>query len=337
MDLLKKLCETNAVSGNEFNVASVIENYLKTFSDNIFRDGMGNIVAEIGNRGKVRIMLEAHIDQIGLVVKSIDENGFVKFIKSGGINSSILPTAEVVIHGKKDIYGVIGAKPPHLQTEKDKKLSDSENMYIDCGYSFDEIKKYVDIGDTISLSAQFSELKNGNISSKSLDNRIGVYVVAKCLEELAAKNLPYKLAGVFSVQEEVGCRGSVTAAERLNPDYAVVVDVTFGVSPYTTKEDGFETGKGITVAVGPNLDRETAAKFIELCKGESIKFEKEVCAANTGTDAWPIQVAADGVKCVLVSVPVKYMHTTVETASRDDILSAVCAIVKAIEGGVFDA
>lgn len=335
MDLLKQLCEVDAVSGDESPLCDLIERYVGTFSSNVRRDKMGNLTAEVGKGDKVKIVLEAHIDQIGLVVKKIDENGFVHFIKSGGINSSVLPTAEVVIHGKKDVFGIIGAKPPHLQT-KTESLS-QDDMYIDCGYDYNEIIKYVSVGDTVSFVSKFSTLQNDNISSKSLDNRVGVYVALKVLEILAKEDLPYKIAGLFSVQEEVGCRGAASAIENISPECAVVLDVTFGVSPYTSEENGFKVGSGITVAVGPNLNSRKTESFIDFCRKENVDFDIEVCADNTGTDAWPIQVAANGIKCVLISVPIKYMHTTVETANIGDIKSAVCAITKAFEGGVFNA
>ena len=137
MEKLIEMCSLNSVSGNEFKMTNYIKEYTKTFCDNVVSDEMGNVIAFLNNNSDVNIALEAHIDNIGLVVKEIDDKGFIKFICSGAIDSSILPTAEVIVHGKKELFGVIGAKPPHLQSKDDiGKKNSVEDMYIDCGYNF---------------------------------------------------------------------------------------------------------------------------------------------------------------------------------------------------------
>lgn len=334
MKLLEELCKINAVSGNEDRIYEFISNELKNYVSDIYMDNMSNIIALIDNGSEFNIMLDAHIDQIGLVVKSIDENGFVKFICSGGIDESILPTAEAVIHGKKDIYGIIGAKPPHLLSNeeigKNKKVNE---LYIDCGYDFDTLKNLISAGNTISLVSDYKKLKNGLISSKSLDNRIGVYIVTECMKKLSEYNLPFNITALFSSQEEVGCRGALIGAKKIKPDICIVVDVTFGVSSDTDEEHGFALNDGITIAVGPNLNRKVNDVLFKICEKYDIKYKKEVCSANTGTNAWPVQVIENGIMCGLVSVPIRYMHTTVETASLNDVNSAVKLICKAFTEG----
>ena len=336
MDKLIQMCSLNSVSGNEFKMSSYIEEYTKIFCDEVKTDSIGNVIAMINNNSNITVALEAHIDNIGLVVKEIDEKGFIKFVCSGGIDSSVLPTAEVIVHGKKDLFGIIGAKPPHLQTKDDNdNKKNVDEMYIDCGYDFENISKFVSVGDTITLLSKYNVLKDGFLTSGSLDNRIGCYIVSKCLKRLKTKKLSYNICGIYSVQEEVGCRGAKKAVSLAKPDIAIIVDVTFGISPYTDDEHGFEVGKGITVAVGPNLDRKLTNEFIKVCENNNIPYKKEVCSDHTGTDAWPIQISCEGVRCVLVSVPVKYMHTTVEMANKKDIQDAIEAICSALEGGVF--
>ncbi len=337
MDMLKKMCSLNSVSGNENKMTEYIINYNKSFCDDVITDSFGNVISKINNNSNINIVLEAHIDNIGLVVKDIDDKGFIKFICSGGIDSSILPTAEVIVHGKKDLFGVIGAKPPHLQTSKDENNNSIENMYIDCGFERNDIINYVSIGDTISLNSNYNDLKSDFFTSGCLDNRIGCCIITECLKRLKTQNLDYNLYGLYSVQEEVGCRGAKKGIEIIKPDFTIVVDVTFGVSPYTDDEHGFDVGKGITIAVGPNLDRKATNKLIDICKKNNIPFRKEVCSDHTGTDTWPIQTACNGVRCILVSVPIKYMHTTVETANINDIENAINAICYSFKGGVFDA
>lgn len=335
MDKLIEMCSLHSVSGNERIMTEYIKNYASHFCDDVVSDAMGNVVAKIDNNAELNIVLEAHIDNIGLVVKEIDNKGFVRFVCSGGIDPSILPTAEVVIHGKKDLFGVIGAKPPHLQNNDDvKEKKTIENMYIDCGFDYETVSNYISVGDTISLLSKHNDLKNDFFTSGSLDNRIGCFIVSECLKRLKTKKLPYNLLGLYSVQEEVGCRGAKKGIEMAKADIAIVIDVTFGLSPYTDDEHGFEVGGGITVAVGPNLDKKLTNLFIRVCEANNIPYKKEVCSDHTGTDAWPIQIACEGIRCVLVSIPVKYMHTTVETANKSDVENAINAICLALEGGI---
>lgn len=335
MEKLIEMCSLNSVSGNEFKMTEYIKKYCKSFCDSVETDGLGNIIAFLNNNSDVSVSLEAHIDNIGLIVNEVDEKGFIKFIAAGGVDSSVLPTAEVIVHGKKDLYGVIGAKPPHLQTKDDKNNKNSiEDMYIDCGYDYEKMSKYVSVGDTISLFSKFNALKGDFFTSGSLDNRIGCYVVSECLKRLKTKKINYNVSGVFSSQEEVGCRGAKKAIYTANPDIAIIVDVTFGISPYTDDEHGFEVSDGITIAVGPNLDRKLTNKIMKLCDENNISYKKEICSDHTGTDAWPIQMSCDGIRCILLSVPIKYMHTTVELAHKKDIDDAINVICMALEGGI---
>lgn len=337
MDKLIEMCSVPSVSGNEQGMAELLKTYTESFCDNVYVDSMWNVISTIDNKSDYNIVLEAHTDNIGLVVKEIDENGFIKFICSGGIDSTILPTAEVVVHGKKDFFGVIGAKPPHLQTkdEDEKKKSSVEHLYIDCGLSYEKLSEFISIGDTISLLSTYSNLINDYFASGSLDNRIGCYIVSECLKRLKSKKCGFNLHGLYAVQEEVGHRGSKKGVYNIKPDVAIIVDVTFGISPYTDEEHGFEVGDGLTVAVGPNLDKKLSDKFIELCNINGISCKKEVCSDNTGTDAWAIQVSKrGGVKCILISIPLRYMHTTVEVANKIDVDNAINAICMFLEGGV---
>ena len=190
MNELFELCEKTAVSGHEFELSRFVENKFSKFCDETEIDALGNVIGVI-NKGKTfKIMIEAHLDEIGLMVKNIDDKGFIKFVEIGGIDSSTLPGAEVTIHGKKDILGVIGAKPPHLQTkEGSEKPYKIEDLFIDTGYSYDEIIKFISIGDVISFISKPIALKNGYFCSKSIDNRMGVYVVGECLKRLKNKNI----------------------------------------------------------------------------------------------------------------------------------------------------
>lgn len=335
MMVLNELCSINAVSGKENIMAEYLCCVAKDIGCECKTDNHGNVIMSVNNHSNKTILLDAHMDQIGLIVKDIDDSGFVKFIPAGGIDASILPATEVVVHGKKDLYGVIGTRPlSMMHSDKGIKIDD---FFIDCGMSADNIRDIVKIGDTCSFISDYTPLKNDYISSKSLDNRVGVKVVIDCLKNLVGKKMPYNIVGLFSAGEENGCVPAGLAAENIKPDYAIVVDVTFGKTPTTDIEQSFATGEGITVGVGPSLDRILSERFIEQCKKKDIPFSKEICNSNPGTNSWSIQLAGDGVKCLLVSVPIKYMHSTVETVNLKDIQTAVYSICAALEGGVFDA
>lgn len=332
---LDKLCHIDAVSGDEGKLSDYLCKLVDEPGCNSRIDDFGNVIVNINNNSDTTVMLDAHIDQIGLVVKDIDNDGFISFIAAGGVDTSILPAAEVIVHGKKDLFGVITTPPLSMTGNgNDAKI---ENFSIDCGLSSEKIKDIVNVGDTISFVGNYIQLKNDYISSKSLDNRIGVFVVAECLKRLKSKKIPYNIVGLFSAGEENGCTPAGLAAEQIKPDYAIVVDVTFGLSPTTNDEDSFKMGEGITVAVGPSLDRNLSDNFISFCEKNKISYCKEICNRNPGTNSWSIQVAGNGVKCLLVSVPIKYMHSTVETVSVKDIHTAIEAICLFLEGGVLDA
>ena len=335
MELLYELCQTSAVSGNESMLAEKLERIFKPYGVKTTIDHMGNLLGVLDNGADATILLEAHMDEIGLLVQRIDENGFLKFAAVGGVDPAILPSQEVVVHGRRPLAGVIGSKPPHLQSKDDtRQVPEIRDLYIDCGYTADEMKQLVSEGDYISFPPGLHVLCGGRLASKAIDNRMGIYVVAECLKRLHGKKLPYNLAVAATVQEEVGCRGAVTAAFQLQPDIAFVIDVTHGISPYM-KEDAFEVGAGITIAVGPNLDRKYSNRCMDFCRTHQIPFSREVRAGNSGTDSWPIQVSREGVRCVLISVPLKYMHTPVETVCLQDIQYAADLICGVLEGGEF--
>jgi endoglucanase len=294
------------------------------------------VLGVIGKGGKKRVMIEAHLDEIGLMVKNIDEAGFVKFVPVGGIDPAILPATGVWIHGKKTIFGVIGAKPPHLQTEEDTKNKYTwDDLYIDAGYSYAEISEIVTIGDVISFPFKPKTLLNGCVSVKSVDNRAGVLIVLEVLKRLKNRNIGAEIVGLCAVMEEVGCRGATVGAYSAEPDFAVVVDVTHGRSPYVDEQDGFLLESGAAIGVGPNLHRGLTKRLMACADARNIPYTVEVCPGDSGTDAGPIQISRQGVPCVLASIPLRYMHTGVETVSVGDIektIDLICAFVESEAG-----
>ena len=326
-DNIKKLSDLRGISGFEYRISDKIAEMFKPYCDEIKFDSLGNlIILKKGKTSKRKIMLEAHMDEIGLMVSEIDENGFIKFINIGGVDPRILPSSEVVIHGTCDINGVIGAKPPHLlesgESDKSIKISD---MAIDTGLTADEVKKAISIGDSITLSQSVGELKNNNISLKTLDDRAGVAAILEVFNRI--DKIDADLYASISTQEEVGLRGAKVSSFEIFPDMAIAIDVCHAITPDNSK-NAFEAGSGTVITIGPNIHPKMADKLFKISKKYDIKTNTDVDDGDTGTDAWAIQVAKTGIPTALLSIPLKYMHTSVETMSMDDFEATVMLIEK---------
>ena len=260
------------------------------------------------------------------MVSDIDEKGLLSFINIGGVDARILPSQEVIVHGKYDIKGVIGAKPPHLQDsdEADKSIK-IKDMSIDTGLSYDEVKENIIIGSPVTLSQSVGMLLNKNISLKTLDDRAGVSAILEIFKTV--KNLNCDLYASICVQEEVGLRGAKVCAFDIMPDCAIAIDVCHAVTPDNSKE-AYDAGSGVVVAVGPNIHQKVSNTLLETAKKYDIKTNIEVSGGNTGTDAWALQVTKSGIPTGLLSIPLKYMHTSVETMNLDDYSACVKLLEK---------
>lgn len=327
---LKKFTELTGVSGFEVDLANYIKKKFKGYCDDVEIDKFFNVSGIIKGSGenKKKIMISAHCDEIGLLVKSIDENGFIKLTNIGGIDSKILPAQEVVIHGRRDIYGVIGAKPPHLLKQDEiKKAVKKEDLSIDTGMNCDKVKELISIGDVVTFKAVPSSLTGNKISSKSIDNRCGIVTLLKVMSEISKFKIHNDVCFIASTQEEVGLRGITTAAYNIQPDIAVVVDACHGDIPDVSKDEVYALGKGPAIGIGPNLNKEVTKILLNTAKDENIPYQIDVEAGDSGTEAWAIQVSRSGIPTVLVSIPVRYMHTPIETVHTDDIKNAGKLIV----------
>lgn len=320
-ELLNKLSNLRGISGFEDRINSEIAEIFKPLCDDVSIDTLGNVIAvkRCGRENAKKVLIEAHIDEIGLLVSNIEENGFISFVNVGGVDPRTLPSAEVIVHGKRDIKGVIGAKPPHLQSagegSKSAKICD---MVIDTGLSKEEVEENVAIGDSITLPQSFGELLGGKYSGKSIDDRAGVAVLAQVLKDLKKINIDVDVYAVSAVREEVGGYGAMTATYAINPDLAIAIDVCHGVTP-DNSYSAYDLGCGCVVTCGPNIHPKIFERLMDTARKYNIKTEIDVDGGNTGTDAWAIQVVRCGVPTGLLSVPLKYMHTSVETADISDI------------------
>jgi len=319
-ELIKTLSNMRGISGYEYRINENIKNMLKEFCDDVTIDNLGNVIAvkRCGKNNAKKVLIEAHIDEIGLMVSDIDENGFISIVNVGGIDQRILPSAEVIIHGKRDIKGVIGAKPPHLLADGEAdKSSKMKDMAIDTGLSADEVKSLVSIGDSITMAVECCELLGDQMSGKSLDDRACTAAVITVLKNLQKVKMDVDVYVVLAAKEEVGGFGAMTATYDINPDIAIAIDVCHGITPDNSK-DAYEVGDGCVITIGPNIHPKISDRLINTAKEYNIKHQLEVEGGNTGTDAWVMQVVGSGIPTGLLSVPLKYMHTTVETISISD-------------------
>ncbi len=331
---LEDLLKVPAVSGFEMGFTSVIRDLMSSNCDEVTVDRFYNVTGiKKGTKPDAKkIMITAHYDEIGFMVKSIDDRGFVKITGIGGIDGKILLAHEVMIHGKKDIFGVIGAKPPHLLSPEDRKKGIKlDELSVDTGMSGEKLKDIVSIGDVVTFKAPLFTLQDGKLSSKSFDNRCGVAALMGIMHELKHKPIESDIYFTATTQEEVGLRGATTAAFNINPDTAIIIDGCHGDMPDCPKDETYGLGKGPAIAVGPNLHRDLTNKMIEKAKELEIPYQIDVEPGDTGTEAWAIQVTRYVIPSLLVSIPLRYMHTTVETVHIADIENTIKLCSKFIE------
>ena len=338
MELMKELSLTPGVSGSEEKIAEIIERELKDTVDSIERDTMGNLIAtKKGEKKAPTIMLASHMDEIGLMVSYIDDKGYLKFTTIGGINDQMLMNQTVVVHGSKgDVVGVIGSKPPHVtKPEERNKVIKASDMFIDIGAcSKEDAEEMVSVGDVITFKSWFEEFPNDLIMGKALDNRVGCYVMMEVLKRVDTRATVY---GVGTVQEEVGLKGAKTSAFKLDPDMAIALDVTLsgdhpGIKP---EEAPVVMGKGpalvLADASGRGILTAKSIKEMLMKAGDEndIDYQLEVSDGGT-TDGTAILLTKEGIATGVLSVPTRYIHTTVSVCSMKDIESTIQLITTAI-------
>lgn len=320
LDILK----SDAVSGNEIANNNAIKECFRKLSDEIREDKLGNVISlKKGQNPNYNIMLAAHMDEIGLMVKQIDDRGFIRFTFIGGVDPRILPAQEVVIHGCKNILGVIGNKPPHIQEpEERKKTIKTDDLFIDTGLSADEVKKNVKVGDFISFRKKPAELLNRRLSCSALDDRAGIAVMLETLKELDSRRFDTNVYAVATVQEEVGLRGAIVSSFNIFPHIGIAIDVCHGNVLDVPEDETQILGKGPVLALGPNIHPALFKRLKQIADDYNIPCQINPEPSSTGTDAWAIQITREGIPTALVSIPLRYMHTTVETVCFEDIKKA---------------
>lgn len=296
--------------------------YLQELGCEVERDSLGSVTGyrRCGKENAPLLMLEAHIDEIGLIVTRVDDSGFVRVSACGGTDRRALIAAEVVVHGDRDYPGVFCSVPPHLSgPETDGKIPPIPELGIDIGLDAKRARRHVKAGDRVSFRPNFCSLAGERVSGKSLDNRAGVACVLRSLDLLAGEELDCDVAAVFAVQEELGCRGSSVASYRLAPSAAIAVDVSFAHTPDADRAKCGELAQGPMIGWAPGLDDAMTRRLLSLAEEAGIPYQNEVMGGDTGTDADSIADARGGVRTALLSVPLRYMHTPAEVIDLRDV------------------
>ncbi|MEF3244549.1 MAG: hypothetical protein K6343_00985 [Caldisericaceae bacterium] len=316
--LIKTLSSVYAPSGKENAIFDLITKELQDYVDDIFvHEKSNSLICYKKGLGKCSLMLEAHVDEVFMVVTDILKEGFLKFY-SNSIDPKILPGSKVVVHGKKPITGVIGIKPYHLVKKgEENKPYNFDNLYVDCGLDFDELKNNVSVGDYITFTSDFERVGNYFVN-KSLDNRLGTYVVIEIFRRLKKIMHDVNIYGVFASQEEFTSLGAITSTFSILPDLAIVFDVTFAMQNEVSSDDGFELGSGPAIYVGVSGNRDIVNELIETAKKFGIPFNREV-GILSHTDADKIELVRSGIPVALISIPVRYMHTPNEMFDLTDV------------------
>lgn len=313
------LCEVSGASGNEDAAAELALDMLRKYCPDAHIES-GNVIGKYGTHssGKPLLVLDAHIDQVGFIVTSITDQGFVKFSSIGGIDRRLLPAQPVVIHGIKDVRGVICSVPPHL-SKGDSKVLSFDEAAIDTGFPADELKKLVQPGDTITYDVKHRTLLGSRITAPSLDDRCGVAAILRSLELLEGSECAYNVVVIFSTQEEVGERGAAIGAYALDADVALAVDVSFGWAASEDEKNCGYIGKGAMIGISPSLSRQVSRKLIAVAENCGLPYQTEVMSGLTSTNADRYSVARSGAKTGTVSIPLRNMHTPVEVIDLEDV------------------
>lgn len=316
---LKTLTAQVGVSGDEFPASKAAAELLEKYADDVLIDAFGNVTGYVWSQSSSAktLMLDAHIDQVGYIVTSINDGGFLSVGACGSPDVKMLLAQSVTVHGKKDIKGVVSTLPPHVQ--KDNKAPEIGDISIDIGMDKKNAEELISLGDRVTVNSAFRELCGDVVSAPAIDDRSGVVAILAALDMLGERDPAYNIVVCFSAQEETGERGAKQAAFRFQPDECIAVDVSFGRTPDSEPKDTAELGSGVMIGFSAALDKKMSNALRALAIKTDIPFTCEVMPTSTGTNADAIGVAGKGVKCCTLSIPIRYMHTPVECVNINDI------------------
>jgi endoglucanase len=326
--LIKRLVTAVGITGytGPNNVQDAVAAELNPYVDRVERDRLGSVIgikegeqhlAPPSDEAPYRkVMLAAHLDEIGAVVTQIDR-GFLRFTEIGGLDDRVLMGQEVTVHARRELPGIIGSVPPHLlATVRDRNTVDQHEMLIDVGLPARQVGRLVDVGDLVSFNRRPQELLNGLLSGKAMDNRASVAAMILCLQQLQKMRHQWDVYAVATADEEWGqFVGATTQSYAIRPDIAIVLDVTFAdVEEIDVKMNG-----GPVISQGPSNHPVVRERLVSICQDLELKYQNELLPSGAGTDAYAIEISREGVPTVLVSIPSRYMHSPVEVVQPRDV------------------
>ncbi|WP_236588086.1 M20/M25/M40 family metallo-hydrolase [Tumebacillus amylolyticus] len=322
--VMKAMLADHGVSGHEDGIARQFSEALTHFTSDIRIDKIGNLIARVDGDGpgpRPSVLLAAHMDEIGLMVTKIERGGFLRVTNVGGVDPRSQVAQEVLVHGRHgDYVGIVGSKPPHLTSQEERgKAAPLPDLFIDLGMPEEMVRENVRIGDTVTIRREPIELQYDRIAAKSLDNRASVAAVLECLAELKRLKVGVDVYAVGTVQEERGRIGAGPAAFGVNPDIAIAIDVTFGEYAGAPVDGAFPLDGGPTILFGPNSHQKITRSLTETADSLNMPYAYEYIQSDSGTDAHLLQIQREGIATGLVSIPLKNMHTSVETVCYRDI------------------
>lgn len=332
--LIFELCSVHGVSGSETPALNAAKKYLEQSAE-VSVDNNGNLIAVLGNKEADKtILLDAHIDRIGFIITDIDNKGFVKVDRLGGVDIRTLQDS--VLASENGLKGTVCCLPPHLSDGSEDKATPIDKTWVDFGMPREQVEKHLKIGDTLTFSTVPRRLLNDKITAPALDDRCGVAALIRAAELIDTDE--YRVVILLSTQEETYGTGAKTGAFSINADEAVAVDVSFASQPDVTGQYGkIELGKGPMICISSVLSREMSNKLISVAKERGIPYQLEPIAGATGTNGDHIAVTKSGVKTAVVSIPQRYMHTPVEVISLSDVENTAQLIAAYINcGGAFN-
>jgi endoglucanase len=322
---LKQMLSAPGLSAYEDPIRDIIAEAWRPLTDELSVSRVGSLLAlkrGDGAEPRPKVLLSAHMDAIGLMVTAITE-GFLHITQVGGVDARILPGQLVTVHGRKDLPGIVVMPPEFLlPPEVEKGSVPLQYLLVDVGLRHAEVEELVRVGDVVSFAQPPLELTGGAVAGHTLDNRASVTAVTFCLELLQRRKHAWDVWAVASVQEEIGLTGAFTSPFAIQPDFAIALDVTFAKGPGSTDWRTVPLGKGIALAWGPNIHPALYDALTKTANELDIPYSREAAPGMTGTDAAAIQMVQAGIPCVLVSTPLRYMHTPVETVVVRDIQRA---------------
>lgn len=319
--ILEQLSAVGAPSGFERPAVLAAKELLEPLVDEVWIDRLGSLVGvrRCGKPGAKKLLLDAHLDEIGLVVTG-HKDGFLRFAPIGGVDPRMLPDRELTILTDPPMLGVVACLPPHVLSMEDREKAPAINdMFVDTGLSQEEAERLIPIGTPMVFRSSTVKLGARQLCAKAMDDRSCYAALLRAAELLKDKELDVDLYILGSTREEVGGAGATVCVQTLKPDFCVAVDVTHGRTPDSPRSETFVMGGGPTVGIGPNTTRWMGRRMINKAAQAGIEVQKEIMEGSSGTNGWGMQICNEGVATAILSLPLKYMHTPVEVLELSDV------------------